>query len=141
MGVWLDTDHAFLVVLESEDIFTVKIASGVEHYHPKGGSRVSTPYSSQDVMPEKKYLERKELQLKNYFHQILEYATDCDEIILMGPAEARIQLAKTIRNSPVLRNKLEGVFRVDSMTDNQMKASIIDHFRGEESPYKGTNES
>jgi len=129
IGIWLDKEKAFILVLRegSERLFEVQ--SELEFYNPKGGSRSKTRWGPQDVVQDSKYLEREKHQLKRYFNTIIEKVKDADALVIYGPAETYERLQKELEERhPRLAAKVKEVKRADSMTLNQVKALIRDYY-------------
>ena len=117
LGIWMDSDKAFII--ENENI--KQIESRVEHFNLHGGAKGKTPYGTQDATSETKLLERNKHQLKNYFDQIIEHAAHADKIVVFGPAEAKIAFQKEIETNTSIKEKLQGVETVDNkFTENQL---------------------
>jgi len=53
---------------------------------------------------------------------------DATEIALFGPAGMKIELEKIIQDDAVLASRIKAVETADSMTDNQMAASVKNHY-------------
>ncbi|MDY8134908.1 hypothetical protein [Aquimarina sp. 2201CG5-10] len=129
IGIWLDKEKAYIITTgkEQEEIQTV--FSEIETYHILGGSGTRFKGGPQDVVQDKKYLEREKNQFKAYFKKLLPYITDANKVALFGPAETAEKLYKDLKeNHPILFKKVEEIKKVDSMTENQMKALVRDYF-------------
>lgn len=123
IGVWLDKRKAFIITLENEKEIMTTIKSDVEEFHPSGGFGLGYRGSPQDALPENKYIEREKHQLIQYFKNIVSEIKDADALVVFGPAETFEKFSKELyENYKDLSAKIKGVVRVDSMTDNQMKA-------------------
>ena len=129
VGVWLDQEKALLFSLVGEKVIMNRIQSNVEDYHAFGGSPAKTPYGTQDATSEGKLLKRKKQQLKNYFKEIIHDLKDADEIYISGPAQTKLGLEKEINKLVTLSKKLTKVETVNSLTENQVRAKIIDFFK------------
>lgn len=128
-GIWLDFDKAYLYHLQKGKNDLKIITSDVEHYHLIGGSGSSTPYGPQEAVSEKRFLERKKHQTRNYYKRISDHLNDSMEVVVMGPAEAKIGLMQYLsaqNNRPFTLHK---AITLDSMTENQLKAAIRDFYR------------
>lgn len=129
IGIWLDKDKAYIVTIEGNEEFTTTIPSEIEHYRIYGGSGTRLKGGPQDVVQDSKYLEREKHQTKNYFNKIISYVKDADALALFGPAGTNDKLKKEIEDfHRELNEKVIAVKKVDSMTDNQMRALIRDFF-------------
>lgn len=129
IGIWLDIEKAHMVSIENDKEEFTTILSEVETYHVKGGSRSKTLWGPEDVVNEKRYLKRKNQQLKNYFKKIAELIKDADAIALFGPAGTNEKLYKELKNNyKDISVKVKGVEKADSMTNNQVKALVRNFF-------------
>jgi len=125
IGIWLNADYALIVTLEGEEELMHRIESEVEHYHVHGGSRsAGTPWGPQDARPEGKLMERKMHQLHKYYLSIIDYLQETDKLYVMGPAEAKIGLVKTLNHHPIWRKKTIIAEPAQQMTERQLKARI-----------------
>lgn len=128
-GIWLDKDYAYILTLENEKETFKTVSSNVEHYHIGGGSGTRFKGGPQDVVQDRKYLEREKQQLKNYFEEIIESIGETDALVIFGPAGTNDELSKELHeNHKDLSEKIKAVKKVDSMTENQVKALIKDFF-------------
>lgn len=130
IGIWLDKEKAHIVTLKNDAENFETIFSELEFFNPKGGSGTRLKGGPQDVVQDSRYLEREKHQLKKYFHTIAEKVIDADMLVLFGPAEANEKLRKELELSyPQLAAKVKTMVRVDSMTDNQVKALVRDFYK------------
>lgn len=128
-GVWLDKNKALIVTLENNKESLKIIPSNVEHYHVYGGSGTRFKGGPQDVVQDRKYLEREKHQLKKYFENIISKIKNTDALVLFGPGETQVKLQKKISdNYKELYEKLLANEKTDSMTYNQVKAWTRDFF-------------
>ena len=94
-----------------------------------GGSRTrNTPWGPQEIAVDSKIEARQKQQLKKFYHQIIEFIKDADKILIMGPAEAKLELKKEIEKSKELIPKIVGVHTSDKMTNNQIAAKVKSYF-------------
>lgn len=125
-GIWIDSRSAD-IIYTSEGLQHHEITSSIEEFNPKGGSRSKNPYGPMDKMDEKKYLHRKEQQIKAYFEQILSHIGDVDELLLFGPSQTKNQLEQFLQKSSNF-NGIIAVETADSITKNQKIAKVKNHF-------------
>lgn len=124
IGIWLDLENAKIIEGESINV----VASDLDHFNLKGGSRANTPYGAQDATSESKHLERKKHQLKDYFQNIISELSDFERIVLFGPAETKTDFSKFLEEKKEIAEKVAGVETADSMTDNQLKEWVRNYF-------------
>ncbi|MEO9485224.1 MAG: hypothetical protein ABJG47_17325 [Ekhidna sp.] len=127
-GVWIDERQAWIVYQNRNHVSLKAVGSEVETYHLHGGSGSSTPYGPQEAISETTLNRRKEQQLKNYYHLVIEELLPAKRLYISGPAEAKIALEKEIAQRKNLPLKSVVVEPADSMTKNQFKAKVKDFF-------------
>jgi len=128
VGVWLDGSKAIVVTLSNAEEKVTTILSEIEHFHLHGGSGSKVPYGPNDTVTDKRLLERKKRQQRQYFKNIFPDMQRASRIVVFGPAEVRLEFAKALQREPSLRNKLVDNLPADSMTDNQVKALVRDFY-------------
>jgi len=119
VGIWLDYKEANIITKQKDEIDIKNIPSGIDPGKPKGGHRSKVPYGPMDKISEGKYLEKRNHQLDAFFKVICDEVRTCDELFIMGPAEAKIGLRKYISRFKDLYVKLKDVQSADSITENQ----------------------
>ena len=130
IGIWMDKQKAFIITIEDQKEITNKIESNVEDFRIHGGSGTRIKGGPQDVVQDRKYLEREKHQFRTYFETLVTFLQDADKIVVFGPAEAGEKFKKELdQNYKDIAAKVEGVFKADSMTENQTKALVRDHFK------------
>ncbi|TDQ21966.1 hypothetical protein [Tenacibaculum caenipelagi] len=132
IGVWLDKEKALVITIEDGIENMKKIESNIETFHIHGGSGTRFKGGPQDVVQDSKYLEREKHQTKRYFSNLVEEVDNADSLAIFGPAETSEKFKKELETSHrELNAKVKTVQRVDSMTDNQVKALVRDFFKDE----------
>ncbi|WP_299535915.1 hypothetical protein [Ulvibacterium sp.] len=133
IGIWIDKEKAHIVVCTEKGEKLNTLQSNVEFYNPKGGSRSKTRWGPQDVVQDSKYLEREKQQLRAFFKNLVKMVKDADALAIFGPAETGEKFEKELwEKYPHLALKVRTVTRVDSMTNNQVKALVRDFFKKNE---------
>lgn len=132
IGIWLDFKEAWLIILDGQKDARPEIKhlkSEIEWGVPKGGSRSKAPWGPQSAINEQAFLARRKKAEKQYFEAIIS-AIDpqTDELMLFGPAEAKIGLQQAIINIKHFRPQVKSVHPADSMTQNQIVAAVKDFF-------------
>ncbi|GAA0731394.1 hypothetical protein [Aquimarina litoralis] len=129
IGIWMDKEKAFIINPNKNEKEMITIPSQIETYRIHGGSGTRVKGGPQDVVQDSKYLEREKHQFKAYFKEIASHVKDVDKLVVFGPAEAGEKFKKELGYYyKDLHDKLEGVFKTDSMTANQTKALVRDYF-------------
>ena len=130
IGIWLDKNQAHIVVLENNNEILKTIPSNIEHFKVHGGSGTRLKGGPQDVVQDSKYLEREKHQFKSYFNEIISEIKDAENIVIFGPAEAKIKFKKELEeNHKDIDNKVGKVETADSMTNNQVIAWVRDFYK------------
>lgn len=128
-GIWLDFDKAYIYHIQKRKNEFLIIDSEIEHYHLVGGSRSSTPYGPQDAVSERHFLERRKHQIKSYFNRIVPCLTESMQVVVMGPAEAKVCLYQHLDGLNNTKFKLHPVMTKDNMTENQVRATIRNFYK------------
>ena len=129
-GIWLDKEKAHIVNIENGKEKFITINSNVDNFHIGGGSGTRFKGGPQDVVQDSKYLEREKHQLRVYFKKIASQINHADAIVIFGPAETNEKFRKELQlHYKSLSDKVRGLVKVDSMTNNQVKALVRDFFK------------
>jgi hypothetical protein len=129
VGIWLDSEKAYIVSLIDGREKLEKIESNVEsRVRYKGEKKSFSRIGGQLVNPQKKKTKRKKQQLQSYFQNILNKTNDAGNIYIFGPAEAKIGLTKEYKKHKRLQNKVLKVEISDNLTKNQMIAQVREVF-------------
>jgi len=130
IGIWLDKDKALLVTIDNGVETFNTITSNMEHYNIRGGSGTRQKGGPQDVVQDRKYLEREKQQLKLYFKAIAAQIKASDALVIFGPADTNEKLSQELHeNYNSISTKIKGIIKADSMSDNQVKALVRDFFK------------
>lgn len=125
IGIWIDKSVAKIVTIENGIENLEMINSQVEGYHIGGGSGTKFKGGPQDVVQDRKYLQREKHQLKSFFKAAATKIKTAHQIVIFGPAETNEKFRKELRlKYREIESKIKAVRRVDSMTDNQLKALV-----------------
>jgi len=129
-GIWIDKEKAYIVSIENENETFETVLSNIEHFNIHGGSGTRLKGGPQDVVQDSKYLEREKQQLKQYFKTIASHIDNTNALVIFGPADTNEKFSKELHeNYKNLSAKIKGVKKVDSMTDNQVKALVRNFFK------------
>lgn len=128
VGIWLDQKEAQIISVSETGVETNEIQSGIEDFHPKGGSKSKNPWGPVETVSEKKYLERNKNQEKEYFKNILNTIKGTEGVYLFGPAETKNRLADYLTEQTAFPIKVLGKATADSMTVNQKIAAVKSFF-------------
>ena len=129
LGIWIDREEAHVITYRNQQWHMETVNSEIDHFNIRGGSRSSTPYGPQDVVSEKKLLERRIHQEKNFFIRLYPMIQEADEILLFGPGEIKNKLARQISSEPRFHKILVNTETADSITKNQKVAFVREYFQ------------
>lgn len=113
--VWLDHSEAHVMHISPDDVEKSVIHPARPHtkLHSKNGT-LGAGRAPED---------------KAYYHAIVEALAGANEILVVGPAQAKLQLIKHIHShDPGLSDKVVGVETVDHPTDAQLVAHARKYF-------------
>lgn len=129
-GIWLDFRDAYLISFDEEkNSNVIHIHSNVTHPATKGGHRSKTRWGPQYAPPDSNNLERAKHEEHHYFQEILKHIdSDIEDIVIFGPAEAKIGLKKEIESIKHFHPRLRAVLPSDYMTQNEMVALFRNFF-------------
>ena len=128
IGIWIDKRVAKLFAAESENELQI-IESDIEEFRPKGGYGGRHKGGPQDVVQDRKYTQREKHQYKEYFKEIASKLQGASSVVIFGPAQTGEKFYKELSLSyPKLAQKVSGVEKADSMTDNQVKSWVRDYY-------------
>ena len=113
--VWLDHAEAHVMHISPDDVekSVVHPANPHAHLHAKRGN-VGSGRQAED---------------KGYYHAIVEALSGAQEILVVGPAQAKLQLIKHMHaHDHAIADKVVGVETVDHPTDGQLVAYARKYF-------------
>ncbi len=124
LGIWLDLKQADIISLKKDEEKSWTIPSAVDTSTPKGGSHSNPKWGIHDAISEKKFLNRKKQQLKDYFELIARACEDYDFIYIFGPAETKNHLQEHLIGKSEFKPLIIGVDTADQMTTKQKIAKV-----------------
>lgn len=113
--VWLDHSEAHVMHISLDDVekSIVHPAKPHSHLHAKSGT-VGAGRQAED---------------KSYYHAIVEALSGAQEILVVGPAQAKLQLIKHIHaHDQAMADKVIGVETIDHPSDAQLVAYARKYF-------------
>jgi hypothetical protein len=127
MGVWIDHKQAILVTNLSEPELVRLLSNMEKRIRYSGASESRDLLAPHDATTEDGRDRRFEERLKHYYDEVISYLRDADEVFIMGPGEARLELQKHMLEQG-LHNVSITVQPADKMTDEQVVAAVRRHF-------------
>ena len=120
VGVWIDHKKAVIVSIAAGNVTTRILKSDVgPHPHFAG---------SQEGGGEKKYEERHNLRLDQYYDDVISQIGQPDALLLFGPGEAKLQLKDRLGRSKATSERIVAVESTDKLTDPQIVAKVKEHY-------------
>ncbi len=124
-GLWIDHKDAFLVSIEGDHSAVQHVESGAEsHLKPSGGWKAAGTAVAQTVFNEHTADERRKHQYHAFYKKVIELLGDSAGIVIFGPGEAKIELAKEIEKVSELHKKVATVETCERMSENQLIAKV-----------------
>jgi hypothetical protein len=127
-GIWIDHRKAVIVRLTDQGEQIRQIESHVDdsglfsnQAHPM------KPYTPNDFAAEDKLQRKLASEFNQYYDEIIACIRDADAILILGPAEAKLELKKRMEGKR-LGNRIAEVQAADKLIDPQIAASIREYF-------------
>lgn len=128
VGIWIDHRQAVIVTLQGQEEEIEHISSGMgKHIRYSGASQSKNAVGSHDDSAEDARDRRFDSHLSEYYDKVISHLRDADSILIIGPGEAKGELAKHLE-SVELAGCIVGIETVDKMTDRQIAAKVRQHF-------------
>jgi hypothetical protein len=125
IGVWLDTEKAYIITLEDSGARVDKIESEIEsRIRFKGETKAYSRMGNQFINPATKVTHKRRHQIKHYFESITNRLANAEEIYLFGPAETKVHFAKHISKELLLKDRIRKVESEDHISEKQMVACV-----------------
>lgn len=129
LGIWIDRQQAILVTLDGATESVERVESHVERYVvPPGSVRPSGTGDTRTGTREHAQDERLVHQLHSFYQGIAAKAAGAGAIYVCGPGEARQELAKELRKTPALGEKVVAVAPCDNVSEKQLVAKLKEFF-------------
>lgn len=128
VGLWIDHRKAVIVTVSDEGDATRLVESNVErHVRYSGGAHAGKPHESRPETGEDTRERHFAGQLTKYYDEVIACIRDADEILIIGPGEAKGELKARLEHGG-LGARVVGVDTVDKMTDRQIGARVRARF-------------
>jgi stalled ribosome rescue protein Dom34 len=121
-GVWIDHKRAVLVALDGDNEEVRELLSNVEgrpRYHGRGRIQEDVAEDQRD--------KRIAGHLDKYYDQVAGLLRDAGEILIMGPGEAKGELAENLERAG-LGGRIVATEAADKMTVRQIAARVRERF-------------
>ena len=115
--VWLDHHQARLIVIEDKSFDESTFRAPHHHFHRHADSTAESKAHPDDE--------------KKFFHEIARALDSADEILVVGPSSAKVQLMTYLHShDPKIEQRVVGTEAVDHPTDGQLAAFARKYFHG-----------
>ena len=117
--------QAVVVTIENGNETVETIEGDIErHPKPSGGWRSATPWGPQSAVNEHRVEEKYRLHVVNFYKDVIKSIGKPDQLLVMGPAQAKREFAEEIEKIGELRSIALKVETADKMTDPQIAAKV-----------------
>jgi hypothetical protein len=132
-GVWIDTKRAVIMTIRNDQEHLEKVYSGIEsRKRLPGVGKQFTRMGKQYFTFEKKEKEKRNQQLKAYFHQVIRRIVNANDLIIIGPATAKLELEKELLKSKASAPTYIKVLTTSRLTEKQIVATIKKFFKNQQ---------
>ena len=121
VGLWIDHRKAVMVFISDGGEEIREIASNMEKHVRFSGD--SDQEDSADDIRDRQF----DGHLDKWYDDVIAYIHDAESILIMGPGEAKGELAKRLEIKGH-KGAISGVETVDKMTTRQIAARVRQHF-------------
>lgn len=130
IGVWIDSQRAVVITLANGESSVKTILSGIEgKIREDGEGKDFSRFGNQYTNHEKKNDIKHQIQISKFSQEVVEELNGCEEFVVFGPAQMKIELKKVIDVTPSITKKLVDVVPADNMTDKQLVAWVKKYFK------------
>ncbi len=126
VGIWIDHRQAVVVRLVGAEETVKRITSDVDRHVRFAGAAAQT---TAEDMRDRRFAN----QLADYYDAVVLVVRDADEILILGPGEAKGEFSNRLETHH-LRDRVIGVEPADKMTDRQIAAQVRQVFRRHVTP-------
>ncbi len=119
-GIWIDHKKAVIVSASGGEVTTRTLDSDVGPHPHFGGS--------QEGGGEKKYEERRTLELRAYYDEVIRQLGHPDALLILGPGEAKLELKERLDRSNLSSTSVIAIESADRLSDPQIVARVKEHF-------------
>lgn len=123
-GVWIDHRQAIVVLVTDAGKSIKKIASGIEK---PDHSRLKHKYTPNDFVAEDRLEHKLMSRLKDFYNEVIAGVRGAEQILIVGPGEAKGQLIKLLKSNEH-RGRIAELETADKMTDSDLVSKVKLHF-------------
>ncbi len=125
VGIWIDHRRAVVVTIENGNE-SIQTLEGDMDRQPKAAGRTGnkTKWGPQAPVNEHRVEEHYRLHVVHFYKDVIKAIGKVDQLLVMGPAQAKHEFADEIGKVADLRNVPLKIETVDKMTDPQVAAKV-----------------
>lgn len=124
LGIWMDHSHAFLLEFKNDSIDRNCIVSESILQEKENSLDIDHIHTDFNDLHKKKKQQR-----SKYYNKIIDIIRDFQQVILFGPTDAKNELLNLLEADPLFENIKIELKDTGKMTENQMHAFVIGHFK------------
>lgn len=127
IGVWLDHRQAVVVRLSAGEPLVQVVLSGIEPKAKADEAGSQEPYGAQHAVSghrDRRYTK----QLHDYYLKVMDALGPAEQVLLLGPGEAKQELLTELKESARFKNAHCTVQATDKLSQPQIIALIKEHF-------------
>jgi len=125
VGIWIDHRKAVVVTIDGGQESQQVVESDIDDVTgPEGSRRTSTAYGPQAKDVERQVQDKKRHHLARFYKDIVKRIGKPDQLLVIGPAEAKREFAELAEKDPALRGVKIKLEPADRMTDAQIAAKV-----------------
>jgi hypothetical protein len=125
VGVWIDHHKALITMIDAgQESQRVVEADTDRHPGPPGSRRTGLAYGPQAANLDRQREEREKHHTASFYKEVIKTIGKPDELLVMGPAEAKREFAQLVEKSSELRGVKMKVEAADRMTESQVAAKV-----------------
>ena len=125
VGIWIDHRTAVVVTIEDGEE-SIRTIEGEADRQPKPAGRTGNPtkWGPQAPINEHRIEEHYRHQVIQFYKEVIKSIGNVDQLLVMGPAQAKLEFADELKKVADLRHVPLKVETVDKMTHPQVAAKV-----------------
>lgn len=127
-GIWIDTEHAFIIDLNEDGADVKAIDSHIETRPRFAGETSNANRVSPTYVGEKNEERKIQHELDNFLEKVLHELHKPEELVIFGPAQTKHKLENKLLLDKTLSPKKLDTVAAEAMSKNQMVAWVKDYF-------------
>ncbi len=125
VGIWIDHHKALITIIDAGRESQQVIESDFErHPGPPGSRRTGLAYGPQAANLDSQREEKEKHHAASFYKEVIKVIGKPDQLLVMGPADAKREFAQLVEKSPELRGAKVKVEAADRMTESQVATKV-----------------